>query len=174
MKPDNVAGRDWFHKRKAPPDDGAKEHRVWGPTCNKPHPFTFASQHVRIGAPVGRFWDITLSGMTRCHPRVVPSLGPPCASMVSDHSLRRGRYLCRSIHSICSASSSQFRATSWNARFMGRLLVCAARFLASTAFCRYSSDRDDMQGEHWKDASVPQSTSQSGLSSGAIKAVLAG
>src|SRR5215470_5028041 len=39
---------------------------------------------------------------------------------------------------------------------MGRLLVCAARFLASAAFCRYSSDRDDMQGEHWKDASVPQ------------------
>jgi hypothetical protein len=24
--------------------------------------------------------DITLSGMTRCHPRVVPSPGPPCAS----------------------------------------------------------------------------------------------
>jgi len=39
---------------------------------------------------------------------------------------------------------------------MDRLLVCAARFLASAAFCRYSSDRDDMQGEHWKDASVPQ------------------
>src|SRR5262244_3348508 len=39
---------------------------------------------------------------------------------------------------------------------MDRLLVCAARFLASAALCRYSSDRDDMQGEHWKDASVPQ------------------
>jgi len=37
---------------------------------------------------------------------------------------------------------------------MGRLLACAARFLASAAFCRYSSDLDDMQGEHWKDASA--------------------
>src|SRR5262249_934723 len=63
---------------------------------------------------------------------------------------------CRSNHSICSASSSQFRATSSNALFMDRLLVCAARFLASAAFCRYSSDRDDIQGEHWK--SVPQIT----------------
>src|SRR5262249_10276386 len=35
-------------------------------------------------------------------------------------------------------------------------LVCAARFLASAALCRYSADRDDMQGEHWKDASVPE------------------
>jgi len=39
---------------------------------------------------------------------------------------------------------------------MDGLLVCAARFLASTALCRYSSDRDDMQDEHWKDDSVPQ------------------
>jgi len=39
---------------------------------------------------------------------------------------------------------------------MARLLVCAARFLASAALCRYSSDRDDMQREHWKDASIPQ------------------
>jgi len=62
----------------------------------------------------------------------------------------------RSNHSICSASSSQPRATSSNALFMDGLLVCAARFLASAALCRYSSDRDDMQGEHWKDASVPQ------------------
>jgi len=61
-----------------------------------------------------------------------------------------------SIHSVCSASSSQPRATSSNALFMDGLLVCAARFLASAALCRYSSDRDDMQGEHWKDASVPQ------------------
>jgi hypothetical protein len=34
---------------------------------------------------------------------------------------------------------------------MGGLLVCAARFLASAALCQYSSDRDDMQDEHWKD-----------------------
>ena len=61
-----------------------------------------------------------------------------------------------SIHSICSASSSHPRATSSNALFMDRSLVRAARFLASAALCRYSSDRDDMQGEHWKDASVPQ------------------
>src|SRR5262249_11981143 len=33
---------------------------------------------------------------------------------------------------------------------MDRLLVCAARFLASAALCRYSSDRDDMQDEHWE------------------------
>jgi hypothetical protein len=39
---------------------------------------------------------------------------------------------------------------------MDWLPVCAARFLASAALCRYSSDRDDMQGEHWKDASVPE------------------
>jgi len=40
---------------------------------------------------------------------------------------------------------------------MNRLLVCAARFLASAALCRYSSDRDDdMQGEHWKEDLVPQ------------------
>jgi hypothetical protein len=25
------------------------KNREWGPTCNKPHPFTFASQHV-LGA----------------------------------------------------------------------------------------------------------------------------
>jgi hypothetical protein len=46
------------------------------------------------------------------------------------------------------------RASS-NALFMDGLLVCAARFLASAALCRYSSDRDDMQSEHWKDDSVP-------------------
>ena len=63
---------------------------------------------------------------------------------------------CRSNHSICSASSSQPRATSSNAPFMDGLIVCAARFLASAALCRYSSDRDDMQGKHWKDDSVPQ------------------
>src|SRR5262249_48309700 len=39
---------------------------------------------------------------------------------------------------------------------MDGLLVCAARCLASAALCRYSSDRDDMLGEHWKDDSVPQ------------------
>ena len=61
-----------------------------------------------------------------------------------------------SIHSVCSASSSQPRATSSNALFMDRLLVWAARFLASAALCRYVSARDDMQGEHWKDDSVPQ------------------
>src|SRR5215472_10348748 len=48
------------------------------------------------------------------------------------------------------------RATSSNALFMDGLLVCAARFLASAALRRYSSDRDHMQGEHWRDASVPQ------------------
>src|SRR5262249_23201119 len=51
---------------------------------------------------------------------------------------------CRSNHSICSASSSQPRATSSNALFMDGLFVSAARFLASAALCRYSSDRDDM------------------------------
>src|SRR5262245_51043436 len=39
---------------------------------------------------------------------------------------------------------------------MDGLCVCAARFLASAALCRYSSDRDNIQGEHWKDGSVPQ------------------
>src|SRR5262245_39204285 len=73
-----------------------------------------------------------------------------------ERSSSRSEDLCRSIHSICSASSSQPRATSSNAPFMDGLIVCAARFLASAAFCRYSSDRNDMQGEHWKDDSVPQ------------------
>jgi len=41
---------------------------------------------------------------------------------------------------------------------MDGLLVCAAQFLASAALCRYSSDRDDIQGEHWKDAWVPQNS----------------
>src|SRR5215475_457200 len=41
---------------------------------------------------------------------------------------------------------------------MDRSLVRAARFLASAALCRYSSDRDDMQGERWKDGSVPQNS----------------
>src|SRR5262249_18002756 len=50
---------------------------------------------------------------------------------------------CRSNHSICSASNSQPRATSSNALFMDGELVCAARFLASAALCRYSSDRDE-------------------------------
>src|SRR5262245_26153293 len=70
-------------KRKAPPDDGAKDCHAWGytrVTQSKPHPFTFAGQHVGIGAAAGRFLAITFSGMTRCHPRVVPSPGPPCAS----------------------------------------------------------------------------------------------
>src|SRR5262245_28801721 len=49
-------------------------------TQSKPHPFTFAGQHVGIRAAAGRFLAITFSGMTRCHPRVVPSPGPPCAS----------------------------------------------------------------------------------------------
>src|SRR6516164_293580 len=83
--------------------------------------------------------------------RPSPSI-QPCVLVSSSSS----EDLRPSIHSICSASSSQPRATSSNALFMDGLLVCAARFLASAALCRYSSDRDDMQGEHWKDASVPQ------------------
>jgi hypothetical protein len=55
--------------------------------------------------------------------------------------------LCRSIHCICSASTSQPLATSSNAFFTDRFFVCAARFLASAAFCRYMSARDDMKGE---------------------------
>jgi hypothetical protein len=40
-------------QRKAPPKRGQEvqsKDRTWGPTCNKPHPFTLACQHVRIGA----------------------------------------------------------------------------------------------------------------------------
>src|SRR6516164_2026722 len=85
--------------------------------------------------------------------RPSPSI-QPCVLVSSSSS----EDLRPSIHSICSASSSQPRATSSNALFMDGLLVCAARFLASPALCRYSSDRDDMQGEHWKDASVPQNS----------------
>ena len=43
----------WFQKEKAPPDDGAKDCHAWGyarVTQSKPHPFTFAGQHVQIGA----------------------------------------------------------------------------------------------------------------------------
>ena len=58
---------DWFHKRKAQPGDGAKG-RNWGPSCNKPHPFTFASQHVGIGAAVGGFWGLGYDALSpaRC------------------------------------------------------------------------------------------------------------
>src|SRR5262245_21915647 len=75
-----------------------------------------------------------------------------------ERSSSRSEDLCRSIHSICSGSSSQPRATSSNAPFMDGPIVCVARFLASAAFCRYSSERDDMQGKHWKDDAVPQNS----------------
>jgi hypothetical protein len=39
----------------------------------------------------------------------------------------------RSIHSICSASSSQARATSWNALLTCGFFACVARFFASAA-----------------------------------------
>jgi hypothetical protein len=48
-----------------------------------------------------------------------------------------------SIHSTCSASSSQPRATSSYAVLMDGLLVCLARCRASAAFCRYMSARND-------------------------------
>jgi hypothetical protein len=49
-----------------------------------------------------------------------------------------------SIHSTCSASTSQQAATSSNALFMDRFFACAARFFASSALCRYMSARDDI------------------------------
>jgi hypothetical protein len=51
---------DWFHKRKAPPGDGAKGDGGVCGTCNKPHTITVAAQHVRIGAAASRFWGMTL------------------------------------------------------------------------------------------------------------------
>jgi hypothetical protein len=65
-----------------------------GSLKQRPHPFTFAGQHVQIGAAAGRLLAITFSDMTRCHPRVVPSPARLAASvsMMSDHSLRRGGY----------------------------------------------------------------------------------
>ena len=44
-----------------------------------PRPFTFAGQHVRIGAAVGRFWGITLLGMTRGGARPAPCQVARCA-----------------------------------------------------------------------------------------------
>src|SRR5215470_10561314 len=55
-------------KRKAPPGDGAKGR--------SPHPSRSREPNVGIGAAAAHFWGYNLSGMTRCHPRVVPSPGP--------------------------------------------------------------------------------------------------
>jgi hypothetical protein len=41
---------DWFHKRKAPPSGGAGLSADCGAGIHGAHPFTFAGQHVRIGA----------------------------------------------------------------------------------------------------------------------------
>jgi len=67
----------------------------------------------------------------------VPDVGEASPSLASSW---------RSIHSICSASSSQPRATSLNALLTCGLFVCVARFFASAALCRYMSERGDMQG----------------------------
>jgi hypothetical protein len=77
-------------------------------------------------------------------------------SVPSDYfsSLRAGD-LCRSIHSICSASTSQPPATSSNALFMDGLFAFAALCLASAAFCRYMSARNDIQGKRQMDKAVP-------------------
>src|SRR5258708_38134705 len=55
--------------------------------------------------------------------------------------------LCRSIHSICSASRSQPFATSSKPLFMDRFFACAARPLASAAFFRYTSAGSDIRSE---------------------------
>jgi len=56
-------------------------------------------------------------------------------------SLRGGS---RSTRSACSASAVQSASNCSNRPFMDSSFACAARFLASEALCRYSSDRDDM------------------------------
>ena len=122
-----------------------------------PHPFTFAGQHVRIGAAAGRFWGITLSGMTldsrSSASWPAPARSLPCsrpgrgAHDEGPFSSSRRVDLCRSIHSICSASTRQPLATSSNALLADRSFACAARFVASAALCRYISARDDMKGE---------------------------
>ena len=42
-------------KKKSPAGRRGYRCHAWGPTCNKPHPFTFAGQRVRIGAAASRF-----------------------------------------------------------------------------------------------------------------------
>jgi hypothetical protein len=88
------AARGIGSTKKRPCRSGAKRYkcRAWGPTCNKPHPFTFAGQHVRIGAAAGRFWDITLSGMTSlCADRGRAQPRPACRP----HSRRVGALTVR-------------------------------------------------------------------------------
>jgi hypothetical protein len=85
---------------------------------------------------------------THCPWRVVISAFPSIrtarrpASWLASSSRRRD--LCHSIHSICSASTSQLAAISSNALFIGGFFARAADRLASAALCRYMSARNDM------------------------------
>jgi hypothetical protein len=61
---------------------------------------------------------------------------------------------CLSVHSICSARTRHPAATSSNALLMNGFFAFAALCLASAAFCRYMSARDDMEGEHEREEAV--------------------
>jgi len=75
----------------------------------------------------------------------IAGLAPSCAIEDLSYFFRRGGEASfLSIHSTCSASTSQQAATSSNALFMDRSFACAARFLASAALCRYMSARGDI------------------------------
>jgi len=78
-------------EEKAPPGDGAEGSGARHATS--PTPSRSRANTSELGRRQLTFGDITLSGMTRCHPRVVPSPGPPCASRPagSGRSLTRAR-----------------------------------------------------------------------------------
>ena len=79
-------------EEKAPPGDGAKEGSG-ARHATSPTPSRSRANTSELGRRQLTFGDITLSGMTRCHPRVVPSPDPPCASRPagSGRSLTRAR-----------------------------------------------------------------------------------
>jgi hypothetical protein len=81
----------------------------------------------------------------RCRSAILAA-GTFSLAQLSDYlfSSSHGGNFWSSIRSACSASAIQSSANRSNRRFVDSSFVCAARFFASAALCRYSSDRDDM------------------------------
>ena len=86
----------WFQKEKAPPDDGAKDCHAWGyarVTQSKPHPFTFAGQHVQIGAGYNSLGHDSL-----CADR---GRAQPPARLPSALTAGRGAHAIRALRACC-------------------------------------------------------------------------
>ena len=87
----------------------------------------------------------TRTAVIQCSARAVKLYaGGALPSIVRASRPLEGEASFPSIHSICSASTSQQAATCSNALFMDKFLASAARCLASSALCRYMSARDDI------------------------------